>query len=82
MSGGKIYMKNLIKKYYEMDDEVRDDLEFLYTYQILTSLLNEYSDVDIKTIGDLEKLMQIIQKCMLATDCSVDYIINNIFEDI
>ncbi len=73
-------MRNLIKKYYELDNEVKDDLELLYTYQILTSLLNEYSDVKINTIGDLEKLMHIIQKCMIVTDCSVDFIVTNILE--
>lgn len=73
-------MKNLIKKYYEMDDEVKDDLEILYTYQILLSLFGEYENVKINTIGELEKLMQIIQKCMITTDFSVDYIITNILE--
>ena len=72
-------MKNLIKKYYELDDEVKDDLELLYTYQTLISLFDEY-DVKIKTIGEMEKLMHIIQKCMIVTDFSVDFIVTNILE--
>ena len=75
----KKFMKNLIKKYYELDDEVKDDLELLYTYQTLISLFDEY-DVKIKTIGEMEKLMHIIQKCMVVTDFSPDFIITNIFE--
>lgn len=73
-------MKNLIKKYYEMDDEVKDDLEILYTYQIFLSLFGEYENIRINTIEELEKLMQIIQKCMITTDFSTDYIITNILE--
>lgn len=72
-------MKTLIKKYYELDDEVKDDLELLYTYQTLISLFDEY-DVKIKTIGEMEKLMHIIQKCMVVTDFSVDFIVTNILE--
>lgn len=72
-------MKNLIKKYFELDDEVKDDLELLYTYQTLISLFDEY-DVKIKTIGEMEKLMHIIQKCMIVTDFSVDFIVTNILE--
>lgn len=73
-------MKNLIKKYYELDDEVKDDLELLYTYQTLISLFGEYENLKINTIEDLEKLMQIIQKCMIVTDFSADFIITNILE--
>ena len=73
-------MKNLIKKYYEMDDEVKDDLELLYTYQVLISLLDEYENVKVNTIGDLEKLMSIIQKCMITTDFSADCIVTNLLE--
>lgn len=73
-------MKNLMKKYYEMDDEVKKDLELLYTYQVLLSLFGEYENVKIKTIGELEKLMQIIQKCMISTNFSADCIITNILE--
>lgn len=73
-------MKNLMKKYYEMDDEVKKDLELLYTYQVLLSLFGEYENIKIKTIGELEKLMQIIQKCMISTNFSADCIITNILE--
>ncbi len=73
-------MKNLIKKYYEMDNEVRDDLELLYIYQTLISLFSEYENVKINTIGDLEKLMHIIQKCMIITDFSADCIVTNMLE--
>lgn len=73
-------MKSLMKKYYEMDDEVRDDLELLYIYQCLISILNEYENVKFNKIVDLEKVMQIIQKCMITTDFSIDFIITNILE--
>lgn len=73
-------MKKLIKKYYEMDDEVKDDLELLYIYQTLISLLGEYENVKINTIKDLEKLMHIIQKCMITTNFSADCIVTNILE--
>lgn len=73
-------MKNLMKKYYEMDDEVKKDLELLYAYQVLLSLFGEYENIKIKTIGELERLMQIIQKCMISTNFSADCIITNILE--
>ncbi len=73
-------MKNLMKKYYELDEDVKDDLELLYTYQTLMSILNEHENLKINKIGDLEKLMHIIQKCMIVTDYSLDYIITNILE--
>lgn len=73
-------MKNLMKKYYEMDDEVKNDLELLYAYQVLLSIFSEYQNVKINTIGNLEKLMQIIQKCMTMTNFSADFIITNILE--
>ena len=63
-----------------MEDKVKDELELLYTYQVLISLQGEYENVKIDTVGELEKLMQIIQKCMLTTNFSADYIITNIFE--
>lgn len=73
-------MKNLMKKYYEMDDNVKKDLELLYIYQILVSTFGEYENIKINTIGELEKLIQIIQNCMIMTDFSVDFIITNILE--
>jgi len=73
-------MKSVLKKYYEMNDEVKKDLELLYVYQILLSLYGEYEGVRIKNIEELERLLEIIQKCMITTDFSVDYIITNILE--
>lgn len=80
MKGEKIYMKKIMKKYYELDEEVKDDLELLYIYQILSSLFSEYENVKIYTFEDLDKLIHIIQKCMNVTDFSVDFIITNILE--
>ena len=80
MKGEKIYMKKIMKKYYELDEEVKDDLELLYIYQMLSSLFSEYENVKIYTFEDLDKLIHIIQKCMNVTDFSVDFIITNILE--
>lgn len=80
MKGEKIYMKKIMKKYYELDEEVKDDLKLLYIYQILSSLFSEYENVKIYTFEDLDKLIHIIQKCMNVTDFSVDFIITNILE--
>lgn len=73
-------MKNLLRKYFEMDDEVRDDLELLYTYHQLLSIMGDYEEIKLVTLSELEKLMQIIQKCRYTTDLSIDCIIENMLE--
>lgn len=73
-------MKNLLKKYFEMDDEVRDDLELLYTYHELLSIMGDYSEIKLVTLNELEKIMQIIQKCRYTTNLSIDCIIENMLE--
>lgn len=73
-------MKDLLKKYYEMDSKARNDLEVLYIYHVFLALLEGYdmAKEKLKKIKDIEKLIQIVQKCINFTDFSIDYIVKNI----
>ena len=73
-------MKNLIKKYSELDNEIKKDLQLLYIYNELLSISEDYENVKIKDINEKEKIMQIILKCVYCTNISIDDIITNIFE--
>ena len=40
-------MKNILKKYYELDEESKEILAFLYMYQELLSTKDNYENVKI-----------------------------------
>lgn len=73
-------MKNLIKKYSELNDEIKDNLHLLYIYNELLSISEYYENLRIKDIDEREKLMQVILKCVYCTNICIDDIITNIFE--
>ena len=73
-------MKNLIKKYYEINSEYKVDFEQLYIYHKLTSLLNKYKTVTFKDGSEQERVFQLILKCTSFADLSVDTIINRLLE--
>lgn len=71
-------MKNLIKKYYELNNETKVDFEQLYIYHKFTSILNNYKNIDLKDISEQEKVLKLISKCNSLVDFSLDTIINQI----
>lgn len=73
-------MKNLLKKYYMLDDETKDDLEMLYIYQKVTQIGEEYPNIRINNLSEMEKLMQIIVKCIVCSGYGIDDIVTNIYE--
>ena len=54
-------MKNLIKKYYEMNNEFKVDFEQLYTYHKFLSILDNYKNISLKDITEQEKLLHLVQ---------------------
>ncbi len=40
-------MKNILKKYYELDEETKEGLPFLYMYQKLISAIDDFPDIKI-----------------------------------
>ena len=73
-------MKNLIKKYYEINSEHKVDYEQLYIYHKFISLLNNYKTVTFKDVSEQERVYQLILKCTSFADLSVDTIINRLLE--
>ena len=50
-------MREIIKKYYELDDENKDLLYPMYLFHELENQLNEAETIDIYTIADQEKIL-------------------------
>lgn len=73
-------MKNLLKKYNEMDNEIKEDLELLYIYHLFLSISKEYDDINLDEMNDQEKLVQMVLRCSYSTNLSIEDIITNILE--
>ena len=71
-------MKNILKKYYKLDEETKEVLPFLYMYQELISAIENFPDIKIKNMYDEEILMQTIIKCWYSTDLEVTNIVDKI----
>lgn len=71
-------MENLIKKYYELNNEIKVDFEQLYIYHKFTTLLNNYKNIGLKDINEQEKILKLISKCNSLVDFSLDTIINQL----
>lgn len=56
-------MKDLLKKYYKLTDEQKENLPFLYMYHELLTRVKEFENVKIDNMYDEEILMQTIIKC-------------------
>lgn len=76
----KKFMKNLLRKYFDMSEKEKEGIENLYIFNELISIIGEYEFLKIKNQGDFDMLMMLIQRCMLHTDFCVDAIITNILE--
>lgn len=61
-------MKNLLKKYYELDEETKKFLPFLYMYQELISAIDSFDNIKIRNMQEEEILMETIIKCWYSTD--------------
>lgn len=73
-------MKRILKKYNELDEESKELLPFLYIYQELSSVIDNYKNVNIKKIYDKEILMQTIIKCWYSMDLDTSTIIDKLLE--
>lgn len=73
-------MKSILKKYYELDDESKEILPFLYMYEAYLSIKDDYENIEIESLADEELLMQIIIKCWYSTNLDPSNIIETIFE--
>lgn len=73
-------MKDLLKKYFELDEESREILPFLYMYDVLLTEKEEYENINIEGLADEELLMQIIVKCWFYTNLDPCEIVDKMFE--
>ena len=71
-------MKNILKKYYELDEESKEILAFLYMYQELLSTKDNYENVKIDSMYDEEILMQTIIKCWYSTNLDATNIVDKL----
>lgn len=71
-------MKNILKKYYELDEESKEILPFLYMYQELLSTKDDYENIKIDNMYDEDILMQTIIKCWYSTNLDATNIINKL----
>ena len=73
-------LKPIIKKYYELDDENKDLLYPMYLFHELENQLNEAETIDIYTIADEEKILNIAIDCSYITDLDGQEIIRRLLE--
>ena len=73
-------MREFIKKYYELDDENKDLLYPMYLFHELENQLNEAETIDIYTIADEEKILNIAIDCSYITDLDGQEIIRRLLE--
>lgn len=71
-------MKNILTKYYNLDEETKELLPFLYMYDILLDISQDYKNVKIENLADEEILMQTAIKCWYSMDMDPLDIINNL----
>jgi len=72
-------MKNIIKKYYEMDNETKEMLEAFYMFHELESTMEDYENVNLK-LGDEETLLEMAMLCTYLTNLGPDEIIKRLLQ--
>ena len=71
-------MRNILKRYYELDEETKEILPFLYVYQELLLSVDNYENVNIKDINDEEVLLEKMIQCWYLTDLDIIDIVDRI----
>lgn len=71
-------MKNLLKKYYDLDEESKEILPFLYMYHELLSSKDDYDNIKIETMSDEDIIMQTIIKCWYNTNLDAINIVDKL----
>ena len=72
-------MKNLIEKYYKMNNDEKEDLEILYIIDVIECQSSYYSELDI-SFEDIEILVEIIENLLALMDKSIYELVGEIFE--
>lgn len=73
-------MREVIKRYYELEKETKDMLFFLYMYDELLYELKSHSNIKFRSFTEKEDLMEIIFKCWYSTKLDVTDIVYELLE--
>lgn len=73
-------MRNIIKKYYKLDEETKEMLEALYMFNELETTAEDFEDVGIYNIRDKEIFLDIAMNCTYLTDLGSDKIVRRLLE--
>jgi len=73
-------MRNIIKKYYKLDEETKEMLEALYMFNELETTAEDFEDVSIYNIRDKEIFLDIAMNCTYLTDLGPDKIVRRLLE--
>lgn len=73
-------MKEIIKKYYKLDNKTKEMLEALYMLNELECSICDYENVDISTLGDEETFLEIAMTCTYLTNLGPNEIIKRLLE--
>lgn len=72
-------MKELLKKYYKMNDEEKEELEDLYLLHELQMQISEHEDLDL-TLSDEEIIFEATRFCLLYSNISGSEIISRLLD--
>lgn len=73
-------MRNIIKKYYKLDEETKEMLEGLYMFNELEETAEDFEDVGIYNIRDKEIFLDIAMNCTYLTNLGPDEIVKRLLE--
>lgn len=72
-------MKELLKKYYEMNDEEKEELEDLYLLHELQMQVSEHEDLEL-TLSDEEIIFEAARFCLLYSNINGSEIISRLLD--
>ena len=73
-------MRNIIKKYYKLDEETKEMLEGLYMFNELEETAEDFEDVGIYNIRDKEIFLDIAMNCTYLTNLGPDKIVKRLLD--
>lgn len=73
-------MRNIIKKYYKLDEETKEMLEGLYMFNELEETAEDFEDVGLYNIRDKEIFLDIAMNCTYLTNLGPDKIVKRLLE--
>ena len=73
-------MKEVITKYYNLDEETRELLPFLYVYNEMMVQAENYENEILENLNDEEIIMNVVIFCAMNTILDISELINRLFD--